>query len=153
MTNPTNTVSRTRTRLLAAVASVAIAGAIGFGAVTTGTLPVLADAVRVEAPQVPSFADVVEKVSPAVVSVRVQEKVQPASDSGADLYQFQTPPGFDNLPDDHPLKEPGYVPLDGFWRKRGYAPIEGLIAYFKWKDIDQDEETAKPMQFWGKALR
>ena len=105
MTNPTNTVSKTRTRLLAAVASVAIAGAIGFGAVTTGTIPVLADAVRVEAPQVPSFADVVEKVSPAVVSVRVQEKVQPTADNGADLYQFQTPPGFDNLPDDHPLKK------------------------------------------------
>ena len=78
MTNPINTVSKTRTRLLAAVASVAIAGAIGFGAVTTGTVPVLADAVRVDAPQVPSFADVVEKVSPAVVSVRVQEKIQPA---------------------------------------------------------------------------
>ncbi|TKB35446.1 MAG: serine protease, partial [Mesorhizobium sp.] len=49
---------RTRKRLLAAAASLAIAGAIGFGAVATGTAPVLADAVRVEAPQVPSFADV-----------------------------------------------------------------------------------------------
>ena len=57
------------------------------------------------APQVPSFADVVEKVSPAVVSVRVQEKIQPASDNGADLDQFQSPPGFDNLPDNHPLKK------------------------------------------------
>ena len=105
MTNPISTVSKTRTRLLAAVASVAIAGAIGVGAVTTGTVPVLADAVRVDAPQVPSFADVVEKVTPAVVSVRVQEKVQPASDNGGDLYQFQSPPGFDDLPDDHPLKK------------------------------------------------
>ena len=104
MTNPINSVSKTRTRLLAAVASVAIAGAIGFGAVTTGTVPVLAEAVRVEAPQVPSFADVVEKVSPAVVSVRVKAKIEPASDNGADLDQFQSPPGFDNLPDDHPLK-------------------------------------------------
>ena len=75
MTNPVNTVTKTRTRLLAAVASVAIAGAIGFGAVATGTAPVLADAVRVDAPQqMPSFADVVEKVSPAVVSVRVKRR-------------------------------------------------------------------------------
>jgi serine protease Do len=103
MNNPISSISKTRTRLLAAVASVAIAGAIGFGAVTTGTVPVLADAVRVEGAQVPSFADVVEKVSPAVVSVRVQEKIQPASDDGAQM--FQTPPGFDNLPDDHPLKK------------------------------------------------
>lgn len=55
-------------------------------------------------------------------------------------------------PDDHPLKEPGYVPLDGFWRKRGYAPIEGLVAHFAWKDVGESEETSKPMQFWGKAL-
>jgi serine protease Do len=95
--------SRTRNRLLAAAASVAIAGAIGFGAVTSGTMPVLAEAVRIETPnQVPSFADVVEKVSPAVVSVRVTAKIEPASDSGADL--FGDPRGFENLPDDHPMK-------------------------------------------------
>jgi serine protease Do len=103
MSTPNTTISRTRARLLAAVASVAIAGAIGFGAVTTGTIPVLADAVRVQAPQVPSFADVVDKVSPAVVSVQVKAKIQPASDDGgADL--FQGGPGFDQLPDNHPLK-------------------------------------------------
>ncbi|MEQ1950695.1 Do family serine endopeptidase [Mesorhizobium sp. CN2-181] len=96
-------ISRTRARLLAAVASVAIAGAIGFGAVTTGTAPVLADAVRVQAPQVPSFADVVDKVSPAVVSVQVKAKIQPASDNGGDD-MFQGGPGFDQLPDNSPLK-------------------------------------------------
>ena len=72
---PSSSFSRTRARLAAAVASVAIAGAIGLGAVTTGTAPVLAEAVRVEAPQAPGFADVVEKVSPAVVSVRVKSKI------------------------------------------------------------------------------
>ncbi|MBN9260069.1 MAG: trypsin-like peptidase domain-containing protein, partial [Hyphomicrobium sp.] len=92
----------TRNRLLAAVASLAVAGAIGFGAVTAGTAPVLADAVKVDAPQVPSFADVVEHVSPAVVSVRVKAKVQPASDDGQDF--SMGPDGFDNLPDNHPLK-------------------------------------------------
>src|SRR5690606_18215700 len=43
----------------------------------------------------------VEKVSPAVVSVRVKSKVQPASD-GPSL--FGSDRGFDQLPDDHPLK-------------------------------------------------
>ncbi|MBL8581430.1 MAG: DegQ family serine endoprotease [Rhizobiaceae bacterium] len=101
--------SRTRNRLLAAAASVAIAGAIGFGAVTSGTAPVLADAVRVTAPQAPGFADVVEKVSPAVVSVRVKAKVEPASDNGGGMLGggggfFGDGNGFDQLPDDHPLK-------------------------------------------------
>ena len=50
----------------------------------------------------PGFADVVEQVSPAVVSVRVKAKIEPASDDGSEL--FQTPDGFDDLPDDHPLK-------------------------------------------------
>ena len=56
-------------------------------------------------------------------------------------------------PDDHPLKEPGYIPLGAFWRKRGYEPIEGLVAHYSWKDIGEIEETSKPMQFWGKSLK
>jgi len=55
-------------------------------------------------------------------------------------------------PDDHPLKPADYRPLDGFWKKRGYAPVEGLVATYAWKDIDQPEETDHPMQFWMKAL-
>lgn len=55
-------------------------------------------------------------------------------------------------PEDHPLKPKDYVPLDTFWRKRGYAPVEGLVALYSWKDIGQPEETEKPMQFWMKAL-
>jgi GNAT superfamily N-acetyltransferase len=55
-------------------------------------------------------------------------------------------------PDDHPLKPKDYVPLDGFWRKRGYAPVEGLVATYVWKDINESEPTAKQMQFWMKAL-
>jgi serine protease Do len=103
MTNTPNPVSRTRKRLLAAAASVAIAGAVGIGAVTSGTVPVLAEAVTVETQaQAPGFADIVERVSPAVVSVRVKSNFEPASDRGGDL--FQGPEGFENLPDDHPLK-------------------------------------------------
>lgn len=98
--------SKTRSRLMAAAASIAIAGAIGFGAVTTGTAPVFADAVSVEGVKAVGFADVVEQVSPAVVSVRVQAKVDTASDrSGSGPFSFGFDmPGFDELPQDHPLK-------------------------------------------------
>jgi serine protease Do len=92
---------KTRNRLLGAAAAIAIASAIGLGAVTGGTAPVLADAVKVDAPQqAPSFANVVEKVTPAVVSVQVKSDVAPASDNGG----MPDIPGFDNLPDNHPLK-------------------------------------------------
>ncbi|RWF98447.1 MAG: trypsin-like serine protease, partial [Mesorhizobium sp.] len=91
--------SSTRKRLMAAVASLAVIGAVGAGALATGTAPVLADAVRVEAPQVPSFADVVERVSPAVVSVKVKAKIQPTADDGSDDQN-----GFDNLPDNPQLR-------------------------------------------------
>ncbi|MCO6048655.1 DegQ family serine endoprotease [Mesorhizobium sp. RP14(2022)] len=91
---------RTRSRLMAAAASVAIAGAIGVGAVTSGALPVQAEPVRVQGNlNVPSFADVVDRVSPAVVSVRVESRATPASDDGNQLGQ-----GLDQLPDNHPLK-------------------------------------------------
>ncbi|WP_274629660.1 Do family serine endopeptidase [Arvimicrobium flavum] len=101
MSNSPNVSTRTRTRLMAAAASIAVAGAIGFGAAVSGTAPVFAEAVRVEAPQAPSFANVVEKVSPAVVSVRVKSKIEPASDGVTQF--FGGPDGLENLPRDHPL--------------------------------------------------
>lgn len=55
-------------------------------------------------------------------------------------------------PDDHPLKPSTYRPLDGFWRKRGYRPLEGAIAQFSWKDVDQANETKKPLQVWVRHL-
>lgn len=55
-------------------------------------------------------------------------------------------------PADHPLRPEGHAPLDPFWRKRGYAPLDGVVAHFRWKDVDAAEETAKPLQFWIKAL-
>ena len=55
-------------------------------------------------------------------------------------------------PEDHPLKPKDYRALDGFWRKRGYAPAPGLVAHFAWKDIDQSVETEKALQFWIRDL-
>jgi GNAT superfamily N-acetyltransferase len=52
----------------------------------------------------------------------------------------------------HPLKPAGYVPLDAFWRKRGYEPVPGMVGSFSWQDIGETQETAKPMQYWLRAL-
>jgi serine protease Do len=52
--------------------------------------------------QVPSFADVVSAVTPAVVSVRVSSRATPASADDDDDGFFG--PDFNQLPDDHPLK-------------------------------------------------
>ena len=55
-------------------------------------------------------------------------------------------------PKDDPRRPPDYVPLDGFWRRRGYVPVDGLIGTISWRDIGEAEETAKPMQFWLRRL-
>ncbi|WP_299673860.1 GNAT family N-acetyltransferase [uncultured Roseobacter sp.] len=55
-------------------------------------------------------------------------------------------------PGDHPARPAGYAPLDPFWRKRGYAPLEGVTARFSWKDLDTANETEKTLQFWMRDL-
>lgn len=55
-------------------------------------------------------------------------------------------------PGDHPARPEGYQPLDGFWRARGYAPLTGAVAQFRWKDIGEKSETEKPLQFWMRQL-
>jgi GNAT superfamily N-acetyltransferase len=45
----------------------------------------------------------------------------------------------------------GYVPLDGFWRHRGYARHPELRSRFSWREIGESAETPKPMVFWLKA--
>ncbi|MEL7253414.1 MAG: GNAT family N-acetyltransferase [Pseudomonadota bacterium] len=52
----------------------------------------------------------------------------------------------------HALRPEGYRPLDAFWRKRGYAPLKGVVAQFSWKDLDAAEESLHSLQFWMRAL-
>ena len=80
-----------------------LAVAMLAGALPVAVAPAYAEAVKVEAAQVPSFADVVEAVSPAVVSVRVQSNVEQTADSSNFSFGFGGR-GFEDLPDDHPLK-------------------------------------------------
>ncbi len=55
-------------------------------------------------------------------------------------------------PEDHPARPADYRPLDGFWRKRGYEKLDGVVARFKWTDHGDAEQSEKPLQFWMKAL-
>jgi GNAT superfamily N-acetyltransferase len=55
-------------------------------------------------------------------------------------------------PADHPARPAGYVPLDAFWTKRGYAPVPGLTGEFSWAEHGETSESAKPMQYWAREL-
>jgi len=55
-------------------------------------------------------------------------------------------------PANHPKQPPGYKPLDGFWRKRGYEKRPELRTTFSWKDVDEAAESSKPMVFWTRPL-
>jgi len=55
-------------------------------------------------------------------------------------------------PADHPARPADYRPLNAFWRRHGYQPVPGLTCTMSWRDIGDIAESAKPMQFWMKAL-
>ncbi|MDW3224359.1 MAG: GNAT family N-acetyltransferase [Paracoccaceae bacterium] len=55
-------------------------------------------------------------------------------------------------PEDHSERPLQYRPLDAFWRKRGYEPLPDVIASFSWKDLGEEAETRKPLQFWMRRL-
>jgi GNAT superfamily N-acetyltransferase len=54
--------------------------------------------------------------------------------------------------DSHPLRPTDYVALDDFWRNRGYQKQPQLHTTFSWKEINEIEESPKPMTFWMKNL-
>ncbi len=51
-----------------------------------------------------------------------------------------------------PRRPPGYRPLDAFWIKRGYRPVDGMIGTYDWQEIGGNEEISHPMQFWIRTL-
>lgn len=55
-------------------------------------------------------------------------------------------------PDDHPARPGDYRALDGFWRKRGYVPLPGVVARFGWRDVGEAADTEKGLQFWLRDL-
>lgn len=55
-------------------------------------------------------------------------------------------------PPGHPRQPPGYVPLDEFWRRRGFRKHLHLRTTISWKELDEEVESEKPMVFWLKPL-
>ena len=55
-------------------------------------------------------------------------------------------------PVDHPMAPKDYLPLNEFWKKRGYQKLDGVFAEFSWLDIGYSEKTQKRLQFWIKHL-
>ena len=56
-------------------------------------------------------------------------------------------------PADHPLRPPGAVPLDAFWRRRGYTHHPELACTMRWKQVDSVDKVANWLSFWIKPLR
>ena len=55
-------------------------------------------------------------------------------------------------PAEHPLRPPDYVPLDAFWRKRGYAPWPGPPLVYRWRQVDGPEPVTNQLDLWVKRL-
>lgn len=55
-------------------------------------------------------------------------------------------------PDKDPRRPPQYVPLDDFWRHRGYSLMPNHQSSLPWKEWDEPFPTEKRMQFWRKKL-
>lgn len=55
-------------------------------------------------------------------------------------------------PATHPQRPKTYVPLDQFWRRRGYQPDYDLSCSFSWRDVGDVSTSKKTMIFWLKDL-
>lgn len=55
-------------------------------------------------------------------------------------------------PQNHPLKPPGYIPLDAFWTKRGFTKTAHTICQMSWQDRGEATESKKSLHFWTKPL-
>jgi GNAT superfamily N-acetyltransferase len=54
-------------------------------------------------------------------------------------------------PVSHPLRPADAVPLDAFWRRRGFTPTE-MTCVMSWKQVDSDGKVANTLRFWTKPL-
>jgi len=49
-----------------------------------------------------------------------------------------------------PRRPKDYVPLDAFWRKRGYARRPDISVVFEWQEVGDERETPHSLGFWVK---
>ena len=54
-------------------------------------------------------------------------------------------------PDD-PRRPAGAVPLDAFWRRRGFTPVPHITCTMHWREIGDTDETPHTLGFWMKSL-
>ncbi len=54
-------------------------------------------------------------------------------------------------PEDHPRRPADHVPLDAFWRRRGFDRTQ-LYCYISWRDLDEAGESPKALRFWTKGV-
>ncbi|MCS6853331.1 MAG: GNAT family N-acetyltransferase [Elioraea sp.] len=52
-----------------------------------------------------------------------------------------------------PRRPSNYVPLDAFWRRRGYEKRPDLACTLEWREVGATEETPHRLTFWLKRLR
>lgn len=123
--NSSHSIKSLRSILLVSAVAVGVAG-FGIGSSQVFSInPSYADAVKLEAPAVFSFADVVDAVSPAVVSVRVEASIEPASNDrdydfqrrGRDFFEefFRNGPRNDQRRDGNPRRKFGHSQGSGFF--------------------------------------
>lgn len=55
-------------------------------------------------------------------------------------------------PDDHPQKPVGFRSLVSFWNRHGFKKANDLETTFSWKEIGEDAESNKAMEYWVRRL-
>lgn len=55
-------------------------------------------------------------------------------------------------PANHPLRPADYRPLDSFWKQMKFEPVEGMLTEYLWRDVGEEKETTKQLQFWMRDL-
>ena len=55
-------------------------------------------------------------------------------------------------PPGHPRRPPDYIPPGALWQRHGFVRRPDIVGEFSWRDLDDADETAKPMVFWTKEL-
>ena len=51
-----------------------------------------------------------------------------------------------------PRRPAAYVPLDGFWRRRGYTPCPALTCRMTWREPGGAAEIPHELSFWMKPI-
>lgn len=52
----------------------------------------------------------------------------------------------------HHRKPADYLPLDDFWKKRGFTKTKNTVCEISWQDLDEMEASPKTLHFWYKDL-